>query len=54
MEVPTGAGPGSGCGSLAPPQVGVMFRWPGTVTVNGAKVGDVRVVSSNADAGAVP
>ena len=41
-------------GSLAPPQVGVMFRWPGTVTVNGAKVGDVCVVASNADAGAVP
>lgn len=41
-------------GSLAPPQVGVMFRWPGTVTVNGAKVGDVRVVSSDGEAGAVP
>mgnify|MGYP001822568600 CR=1 FL=1 len=41
-------------GSLAPPQVGVMFRWPGTVTVNGARVGEVRVVAPGAAPDAVP
>ncbi len=28
-------------GVLAPPQVGVMFRWPGTLLVNGAAAGEV-------------
>ncbi len=41
-------------GSLAPPQVGVMFRWPGTVTVNGARVGEVRVLAPGAEPAAVP
>jgi len=31
-------------GAIAPPQVGVMFRWPGYVSVNGAPVGTVGVV----------
>lgn len=32
-------------GALAPPQVGVMFRWPGTILVNGAPIGDIEVVA---------
>jgi BirA family transcriptional regulator, biotin operon repressor / biotin---[acetyl-CoA-carboxylase] ligase len=33
-------------GALAPPQVGVMFRWPGTVTVNSATVGEIVAISA--------
>jgi BirA family biotin operon repressor/biotin-[acetyl-CoA-carboxylase] ligase len=41
-------------GALAPPQVGVMFRWPQTIAVNGAAVGHVRVASPSADADREP
>ncbi|MGI9482604.1 MAG: biotin/lipoate--protein ligase family protein [Hyphomicrobiales bacterium] len=30
-------------GAVAPPEVGVHFRWPGTVLINGAKAGIARI-----------
>lgn len=33
-------------GFLAPPQLGVEFRWPGTVLVNGATAGVVRLAAA--------
>ncbi len=30
-------------GAIAPPEVGVHFRWPGEVLINGAKAGDVHM-----------
>jgi len=29
-------------GALAPPEVGVHYRWPGTILVNGARAGEAR------------
>jgi BirA family transcriptional regulator, biotin operon repressor / biotin---[acetyl-CoA-carboxylase] ligase len=33
-------------GFLAPPQVGVAFRWPGTLLVNGATAGRIRLAAA--------
>lgn len=41
-------------GALAPPQVGVMFRWPNHILVNGALAGSVRLVASGDEAAHVP
>lgn len=41
-------------GALAPPQVGVTFRWLRTIAVNGASVGNVRVASPTGDAACEP
>ena len=48
------AAAGDCIGALTPPQVGVFFRWPGTILVNGAAAGEVRLVSAETDANAVP
>ena len=41
-------------GALAPPQVGVSYRWPATVLVNGAPVGELSLVAPGGSADAVP
>lgn len=41
-------------GALAPPQVAVMYRFPGTILINGGNAGHVRVASSTTDAKQVP
>ncbi len=41
-------------GVLAPPQVGLMFRWPATVLVNGARAGCVRLAVASCVADDVP
>ena len=41
-------------GALAPPQVGVSYRWLATVLVNGAPVGELSLVASGGSADAVP
>ena len=41
-------------GFLAPPQVAVEFRWPGTVVVNGAVAGVVRLAAAHTPADAPP
>lgn len=30
-------------GAIAPPEVGVQFRWPGKVLINGAQAGDTKI-----------
>lgn len=30
-------------GAIAPPEVGVQFRWPGGILINGAQAGDARI-----------
>ena len=41
-------------GALTPPQVGVQFRWPATVLINGANAGALRLCASTAEPSAVP
>ncbi len=41
-------------GALAPPQVGLMFRWPGTILVNGGEAGFVEIAASSPDLDTVP
>lgn len=48
------AAAGDCIGVLSPPQVGVMFRWPGEILVNGASVGRISLVSDRCRADAVP
>jgi biotin-(acetyl-CoA carboxylase) ligase len=45
---------GEALGHLCPPQVAVEFRWPGTLLVNGAAAGRVRVLSPEGAREAVP
>lgn len=46
---------GDALGAVAPPEVGVYYRWPGDILVNGARVGAVRVaLPQDAREGAVP
>lgn len=48
------AAAGDCIGVLSPPQVGVMFRWPGGLLVNGALAGSITLVSDDCGSGAVP
>ena len=41
-------------GALAPPQVGVTFRWPNEIRVNDAPVGEVETACSTTDGDVVP
>lgn len=41
-------------GALTPPQVGLMFRWPDSVHVNGATAGHIEVVASTTDPDEIP
>lgn len=41
-------------GALTPPQVGLMFRWPNLISVNGGTAGHVEVAASTLDVTAVP
>lgn len=41
-------------GSLLPPVVPVHHRWPGTLLINGAAAGEVKLVAPTLDADAVP
>src|SRR5690606_24590012 len=41
-------------GALLPPAVAVHLRWPGTILVNGATAGEVRLGAPTTDLGAVP
>ena len=41
-------------GAMAPPQVGVMFRWPNTILVNGGDAGRVELVVSGDQPAGVP
>lgn len=41
-------------GALLPPAVAVHLRWPGTILVNGAAAGEVRLGTPATDPGAVP
>jgi BirA family transcriptional regulator, biotin operon repressor / biotin---[acetyl-CoA-carboxylase] ligase len=41
-------------GALAPPQVAVMLRWPRTITVNGAAVGEIRAACDTDVADHIP
>lgn len=41
-------------GALLPPAVAVHLRWPGTILVNGATAGEVRLGAPTTDPGAVP
>jgi len=34
---------GDAIGAVAPPEVGVFYRWPATIAVNGARIGRMRV-----------
>ncbi len=46
---------GDAFGALAPPEIGVFFRWPAVILVNGARVGVVRTgIPPDATAEAVP
>jgi biotin-(acetyl-CoA carboxylase) ligase len=46
---------GDALGAIAPPEVGVYYRWPGDIVVNGARAGSVRfAVPRDAAEGAVP
>lgn len=46
---------GDALGTLAPPEVGVYYRWPGDIVVNGAKAGEVRfAVPDDAREGEIP
>jgi len=36
-------------GALSPPEVGIFYRWPGTILANGAEVGQARLAVANAD-----
>lgn len=48
------AAAGDCIGVLSPPQVGVMFRWPAALLVNGAQAGRVSLMSDGSDRDAVP
>ncbi len=37
---------GDGFGALAPPEVGAMYRWPGQLRINGARIGEARIAVS--------
>jgi BirA family transcriptional regulator, biotin operon repressor / biotin---[acetyl-CoA-carboxylase] ligase len=41
-------------GALLPPRVGVQFRWPATLLLNGAKAGETRICSAPARREDVP
>ncbi|MBO9476359.1 DUF4444 domain-containing protein [Shimia sp. R11_0] len=41
-------------GALAPPEVGVHLEWPGTIRVNGARCGRLRIAASHQDPAAEP
>lgn len=41
-------------GALLPPAVGVLHRWPGTILVNAASAGEVRLASPSATMDAIP
>lgn len=45
---------GDSIGALAPPEVAVEYRWPGTILINGAAAGRVRLTASGGDPAAVP
>lgn len=49
MVLATSLGFGDALGSLAPPEVGVHFDWPGSLRVNGARCGTIRAAASCAD-----
>lgn len=48
------AAAGDCIGALAPPQVGVSYRWPATILVNGAPVGELTLAAPRGPADAVP
>jgi BirA family transcriptional regulator, biotin operon repressor / biotin---[acetyl-CoA-carboxylase] ligase len=41
-------------GALFPPKVAIHYRWPGTILLNGAAAGEVRVAAANAPADSAP
>ncbi len=46
---------GDALGALAPPELGIYYRWPGGILINGARVGQTRVaLPDNADAATTP
>lgn len=46
---------GDALGALAPPELGIYYRWPGAILINGACVGHTRVaLPDNAEAAAPP
>ncbi len=47
-------GLGDALGALAPPEVAVHYVWPGTIKVNGADCGAMRVAASTTDPKAEP
>ena len=49
-----GVGFQSALGALAPPEVAVHLEWDGTVRVNGARCGGLRMASDTADTDAMP
>ncbi len=42
---------GDSIGALSPPEVGVFYRWPGMILVNGAEVGQARLALADPDEG---
>ncbi|MBU2531685.1 MAG: biotin/lipoate--protein ligase family protein [Alphaproteobacteria bacterium] len=48
------AAAGDRLSSLTPPQVGVQFRWPATLLLNGAEAGACTLTASSCTAGDVP
>ena len=49
-----GVGLQNALGALSPPEVAVQLGWDGTIFVNGARCGALRVRASDSDAGQVP
>ena len=46
---------GDAFGAIAPPEIGVHYRWPGVILVNGAQAGEVRTnFAEEADGNGVP
>ncbi len=45
---------GDALGVLCPPQVSVLFRWPGDIVINGAKAGEVKLAAPRCPPEEVP
>lgn len=46
---------GDALGAIAPPEIGVYYRWPGDIVLNGARAGTLSfAIPEDAEAGAVP
>lgn len=54
MFAAAGVGFQAALGSLAPPEVGVHLTWDGTIRVNDAACGGLRMAADTRDSGAIP